>query len=47
LTQELATPSQIDATAAMKQEMKIVPRRAKTLLQGSVNQQPRIAQHRY
>jgi len=39
LTQELATPSQIDATAAMKQEMKIVPRRAKYRFNGSVSQQ--------
>ena len=47
LTQELARPSQTEAIAAMKQEMKIVPRRANTLFIGSVNQQPKIAQQRY
>ena len=45
--QLLATPSQIDATAAMKQDRKIVPRRPRYLLSGSVSQQPRIAQAKY
>ena len=37
----------MEATAAIKHEMKIVPRRAKTALSGSVNQQPRRAQAKY
>lgn len=47
LPQELTTPSQIDAAAAMKQEMKIVPRRPKYLFIGSFNQHPSTAQARY
>ena len=47
LTQLFATPSHIEATAAMKQEMNIVPRLAKILFMGSVSQQPSIAQHKY
>ena len=46
-TQEFATPSQIEATAAMKQLMKIVPRRPKYRLRGSVSQHPKTAQARY
>lgn len=46
LTQELATPSQMEATAAIKQDQKIVPRRAKYLFIGSVSQQPSIAHAR-
>jgi len=45
-THEFATPSQIEATAAMKQEMKIVPRRPSRLLRGAVSQQPRMAHAR-
>jgi len=47
LTHELQTPSQIDATAAMKQEINMVPRRAKYRLSGSVSQQPMMAQAKY
>ena len=47
LTHEFATPSQIDATAAMAQDMKIVPRLPNKVLRGSVSQHPRIAQARY
>jgi hypothetical protein len=45
--QLLATPSQTDATAATKQETKIVPRRPRYLFRGSVSQQPRTAQAKY
>lgn len=47
LGQDWTTPSQIEVTAATKQEMKMVPRRPKTRLSGSVNQQPSTAQARY
>ena len=46
LTHELATPSQMEATAAMKQDIQIVPRRPNRLLRGAVSQQPRMAQAR-
>ncbi|KAL8771818.1 MAG: hypothetical protein Q9194_004764 [Teloschistes cf. exilis] len=47
LGQDCTTPSQMEVTAATKQEMKMVPRRPKYRLSGSVNQQPRMAQARY
>jgi hypothetical protein len=37
----------MDATAATKQERKMVPRRPRYLFKGSVSQQPRTAQARY
>ena len=46
LTQLLATPSQIDAMAAIKQEMKIVPRRPHKLFSGAVSQHPSTAHAR-
>lgn len=47
LTHELQSPSQTEAMAATKQEMKMVPRRAKYRFRGSVNQQPKTAQAKY
>jgi hypothetical protein len=44
LTHELQTPSHTEATAAMKQEMKIVPRRPNRLFSGAVSQHPNMAQ---
>lgn len=45
--QLFATPSHTDATAATKQDRKIVPRRPRYLFSGSVSQQPKTAQAKY
>ena len=44
LTHELQRPSHMEATAAIKQEIKIVPRRPKRLFSGAVSQHPNTAQ---
>lgn len=45
--QVFAKPCQKQAVAEKRQVMKIVPRRPKILLKGTVNQHPIKAQHKY
>lgn len=45
--QVFTNPCQKQARAENKQVMKMVPRRPKILLKGTVNQHPIVAQHKY